>query len=84
MIKLINRVEGLGLFGGELNVKIGIKRAFEGFSGHATETWETQYTFESDELTNDVSGMVIFPKLSMKSKPYESFEDFIRRVEERL
>lgn len=80
MRKLLNRASGLGLFGGELDIQIGIKRAFEGYSGRASDTWEDQYTFKSNEIVNSL-GKVIFPKIEMKSKPYETYEEFISRVE---
>ena len=83
MTKLLSKIEQLGWFGGKFKVEIGIERTFEGYSGHATETWETQYSLKTEGLKSD-SGEQVFPALNMKSKSYEKFEDFIKRVEEHL
>lgn len=83
MEKIINKIEHTGWFGGELQAEIKIRRTFEGYHGRASETWETQYEFTSAELKTD-SGAVLFPSLSMKSNRFESFNDFIKRVEESI
>lgn len=80
MEKLLKKVHSLGWYSGELNIQIGIKQAFEGFSGRASETWETVYTFNSNEIKN-IKGDILFPKLSLQSQVYEPFEIFIEKIE---
>lgn len=81
MEKLIKKIENTGWFGGELQAEIKIRRRFEGYHGRASETWETEYEFSSNEIKLDDSGGIAFPSISMKSKRFETFNDFIKRVE---
>ncbi len=83
MEKLISKINSTGMFGGELQVEIKIRRTFEGYHGIASETWETEYEFNSSEIKGD-SGRAMFPSIFMKSKRWESFNDFIKRVEEKI
>ena len=83
MEKIISKIEHMGWFGGELQAEIKIRRTFEGYHGRASETWETEYEFSSTEIKSD-AGAVMFPSISMKSKRFETFNDFIKRVEEKI
>jgi len=83
MEKILSKINGTGWFGGELQAEIKIRRCFEGYHGIASETWETEYEFVSKEIKTD-SGGVIFPAISMKSFRYENFNDFIKRVGEKI
>ena len=79
MQNLLKKINNLGWFVGEFDLQINIKRSFEGYSGKATEDWETQYSIKSKGL-NDGE---IFPIINEKSKSYETFEDFIKRIEQK-
>lgn len=83
MKKLINKIEDLGWFAGEFSLDIKIKRRFEGYHGRASETWETEHSINTEGIKND-SGEYIFPILHEKSKRFETFEDFIKRIEAKL
>lgn len=79
MEELIKRIELSGWFMGELKVDIKIRRCFEGYHGRASEDWETQYEFISNEIKN-TKGEIVFPLINIKSNRYETFNDFIKRI----
>lgn len=83
MNKLISKIESLGWYGGELKVNIGIKRCFEGYHGRASETWESEWSFDSNEIKSD-DGKILFPELHLKSNRHEIPYDFIKRIEDKL
>jgi len=44
--KLENKIDGLGWFLKQVELKISLKSRFEGFYGKASEDWEQQVTIE--------------------------------------
>jgi len=46
LIKLENKIQGLGWFSKQVQLIITLKSEFEGFYGKASEDWEKQVTIE--------------------------------------
>lgn len=68
---ILRKIHGLGFYKSVPEVmNIRVRNAFEGFSGRASETWETQYEIEMFEVISD-NGTVIIPADSQKGRTME-------------
>jgi hypothetical protein len=79
MNELINYLVSLGWFSGTLEANINIKNAFEGFSGRASETWESKITFQTKGIKKSENDWLI-PPVYMESQSFETPEQFAKRV----
>lgn len=46
LLELERKIKGMGWFSGKLQMIITLENEFEGFSGRATETWESRVIIE--------------------------------------
>lgn len=58
--RILQKIYGLGFYRSVPEVlNISVENKFEGWSGRASETWETRFTVELHEVSQD-NGTVIF------------------------
>ena len=69
--EILKKIYGLGFYKPVPEVmKITVRNAFEGFSGRASETWETQFEVQMFEVVSD-NGKVLIPATIQKGRTLE-------------
>jgi len=69
--ELLKRIYRLGFYKSVPEVmKVTVRNAFEGFSGRASETWETQFEVEVFEVVSD-NGKVLISADKQKGRTME-------------
>ncbi len=75
-------VNSLGWFGGTAKLSISLERAFEGFSGRASETWESQVVIELSVVKE--AGKIICPSIKVIGKQYCDIDTVAGQVLQQL
>lgn len=78
--ELIRKLESKGMYAGQIELDYKLRCAFEGFSGRATETWESQHVL----MISCSRDPEKFPTLHISSKRGQPFDDFINKASKKI